>query len=189
MNDPEIIEHLATMDLRRLRTPDLLAEADFAIYELADLAQKGEHESGYAQYMKKRVRALSDEQERRSRILPGRDTPVSSIPLDFIIEIKRAVDIEDIFNHFLGILCRPTGQTRSVYACPAHPDKHPSGVIYRDQGTYHCFQCGAHGDVFDCLMAFKGMRFIEAVDAIAGYLGRTIPRLKTAGAARGMVSL
>jgi DNA primase len=78
---------------------------------------------------------------------------------------------------------------REYYACPAHPDKHPSGVIYVEDQQYHCYQCGAHGDVFDCLMAFKGMTFMQAVDAVAGYLGVELPKPKAKTTGKGCVAL
>lgn len=189
MTTDELVDYLAGMDLRRLRTPDLLAEVDFAVYELGDLARKGDFDSGYAQYIEKRARVLSGELDRRAQIMRGRDTPVPSIPLDFIIMVKGLVDIEDVFNRFLGIFCRPTSPTRTVYPCPAHPDKHPSGVIYRDQGRYHCYQCRADGDCFDALMAFKGMTFPEAVDTIAGYLGLSMPQPRRRTTGKGVVPL
>ena len=181
----EIVDFLAQMPVRMTRTADLLAELEYTSYELGELAQKGDPDSDYARYLKGRALVLSAEAERRATIKP--DIGKASIPYEFISELKQSVDIEDTFNRILGIFARPVSDTRSVYACPSHPDKHPSGMIYRDEGRYHCFQCHASGDAYDALMAFRGMTFVQAVKTIAQWCHREIPRPKAQGAARGCV--
>ena len=178
--DMELIEHLASMGLRRLSSEELVLELDFAKRERALSDNKD-----FCEYQTKRITALEREQARRKVL---RERPKTSpYTTDFIRGLKQRVDIRDIFNFCLGILVIPNGTHREVYECPAHPDKHPSGVIYVDDQQYHCFQCQAHGDVFDCLMAFKGMTFVQAVDAVAGYLGVEIPKAKTPG--KGCVAI
>jgi len=54
--------------------------------------------------------------------------------------------------------------------CPFHGEKTPSFYVWPDH--YHCFGCGAHGDVFDWLMRTCGMSFGEAVRHLAGGVGR-----------------
>lgn len=49
--------------------------------------------------------------------------------------------------------------------CPFHRDRTPSLTVYSDH--YHCFGCGAHGDVIDWLTIQRGMSFREAL----AYLG------------------
>ena len=166
--DHELIEHLASKGIRRLPSEDLALELDFARRERA-LTKNSE----YGEYQTKRIAALLREQDRR-RILKENHKP-TKVTVDFIRDLKARVDIRDVFNT-LGILVRPNGAKREYYACPAHPDKHPSGVIYVEDQQYHCFQCGAHGDVFDALMAFKGLTFMQAVDEVAAYLGADMPK-------------
>jgi hypothetical protein len=50
--------------------------------------------------------------------------------------------------------------------CPFHGEKTPSFTIYTDH--FHCFGCGAHGDVFDWLMQAHRMTFAEAVAYLGG---------------------
>jgi hypothetical protein len=172
-----LVEHLASMDIRRLGSQDIAVEIDFAKRE-----QSLSNDEDFCAYLTKRIVALSKEQERR-RILREHIRPTRNT-IDFIRELKTRIDIRDIFNDYLGILVIPSRTGREFYACPAHSDVHPSGVIYVQEQTYHCFQCNAHGDVFDCLMAFKGMAFMQAVDAVAGYLGIEAPRDKVKGFTR-----
>ncbi|NLF21561.1 MAG: DNA primase, partial [Lentisphaerae bacterium] len=51
--------------------------------------------------------------------------------------------------------------------CPFHKEKTPSFVVNPARRTYHCFGCGAHGDVFKFLMQMDGMPFMDAVRALA----------------------
>jgi phage/plasmid primase-like uncharacterized protein/KaiC/GvpD/RAD55 family RecA-like ATPase len=56
--------------------------------------------------------------------------------------------------------------------CPFHPDRTPSFVVYED--SYHCFGCGAHGDVIDFVANLQHMR---PADAIAYLTGGAAPTL------------
>jgi hypothetical protein len=175
-----LIEHLASMDIHRLSSEELALELDFANRERALSGNKE-----YCEYQTKRIAALDREQTRRKALKERPKT--SAMTTDFIQALKQRVDIRDVFNDLLGILVRPSGPHRGCYPCPAHTDRHPSGVIYVDDQQYHCFSCMAHGDVFDCLMAFKGLTFLQAVDAVAGYLGVEMPKAKTPG--KGCVAI
>lgn len=58
--------------------------------------------------------------------------------------------------------------------CPFHGEKTPSFYVYDDH--FHCFGCGAHGDVISFAMQSTGQSFIEAVTALAGEAGLSMPR-------------
>lgn len=51
--------------------------------------------------------------------------------------------------------------------CPFHTEKTPSFSVQPDKGYYHCFGCGAGGDVIKFLMEKEGLGFIEAVEKLA----------------------
>jgi DNA primase len=55
--------------------------------------------------------------------------------------------------------------------CPLHRERTPSFVVTPSRGTWHCFGCGAHGDVFDFIEATMGIEFPEAVRVVAGRSG------------------
>ncbi|MCR5256866.1 MAG: DNA primase, partial [Desulfovibrio sp.] len=57
--------------------------------------------------------------------------------------------------------------TRLVASCPFHDETKPSFSVYPDSGTYHCYGCGAHGDVIDFWMAYHGVGFCDALVALA----------------------
>lgn len=58
--------------------------------------------------------------------------------------------------------------------CPFHAERTPSFYVYGDH--FHCFGCGAHGDVFAWLMQAHRMTFPQAVQLLAAPSGeyRTI---------------
>jgi hypothetical protein len=46
--------------------------------------------------------------------------------------------------------------------CPFHSEKKPSFSVDEKDQFYHCFGCGAHGDVIDFVKEFSGMEFLDA---------------------------
>ncbi len=54
-----------------------------------------------------------------------------------------------------------------VAVCPFHPDKNPSLVLFKDE-TYHCFGCGAHGDVIDFVAGTQHITIGEAIRFLSG---------------------
>ena len=94
---------------------------------------------------------LSDEQIKELR---------DSIDLSRII--SRKVKLQKRGNNFLGL-------------CPFHNEKTPSFNVNNEGGFYHCFGCGAHGDVISFIRNFEGKSFIEALETIADISGLKMP--------------
>jgi len=59
--------------------------------------------------------------------------------------------------------------------CPFHTEKTPSFTVHDTKGFYHCFGCGAHGNVYDWLMDQQGMTFVEAVRVLESETGLDDP--------------
>jgi DNA primase len=59
--------------------------------------------------------------------------------------------------------------------CPFHNEKTPSFYVNEDKGFYHCFGCGAHGDVIRFVIEQDGLPFPEAVRTLAAEAGLQIP--------------
>jgi hypothetical protein len=55
--------------------------------------------------------------------------------------------------------------------CPFHLERKPSFYVYSDH--YHCFGCGAHGDVIRFAMDVDGLSFVDAVERLASDGGVT----------------
>jgi hypothetical protein len=51
--------------------------------------------------------------------------------------------------------------------CPFHSEKSPSFYVNPDKGFFHCFGCGAHGDVIAYMMRTRHLTFPEAVHELA----------------------
>jgi DNA primase len=60
--------------------------------------------------------------------------------------------------------------------CPFHKEKTPSFHVVEDKGFYHCFGCGAHGDVIGFAMQTQNLGFREAVEELARAAGLQVPR-------------
>jgi DNA primase len=59
--------------------------------------------------------------------------------------------------------------------CPFHNEKTPSFYVNDDKGFYHCFGCGAHGDVIRFLTDQEGLPFMDAVKQLAAQAGMEVP--------------
>ncbi|PZU13212.1 MAG: DNA primase [Citromicrobium sp.] len=59
--------------------------------------------------------------------------------------------------------------------CPFHAEKTPSFTVNDDKGFYHCFGCGAHGDVIRWMTDQRGLAFMDAVKELAAEAGMEVP--------------
>ena len=62
--------------------------------------------------------------------------------------------------------------------CPFHGEKTPSFYVYED--GFHCFGCGAHGDVISFVMQTSGQSFPDTVASLAAEAGLELPRQEPA---------
>lgn len=60
--------------------------------------------------------------------------------------------------------------------CPFHQEKTASFHVVDEEGFYHCFGCGAHGNAFDFVQQTRGLSFPDAVEYLAGQAGVTLER-------------
>ncbi|MGX7895357.1 DNA primase [Tsuneonella sp. HG222] len=59
--------------------------------------------------------------------------------------------------------------------CPFHNEKSPSFTVSDEKGFYHCFGCGAHGDVIRWMTDQRGLAFMDAVKELASQAGLEVP--------------
>jgi DNA primase len=81
-----------------------------------------------------------------------------------INEIRQASDIVDIISEYVQL--KKQGRNYSGL-CPFHGENTPSFSVSTDKQVYHCFGCGAGGDVFSFLMEIEGLSFQEAAFKLA----------------------
>jgi DNA primase catalytic core len=79
-------------------------------------------------------------------------------------EIKEKLNIVDIINEYV-----PVKQVGISYKClcPFHQDKNPSLTISPDKGLWHCFGCGAGGDLFKFVMDVENISKREVLEKLA----------------------
>ena len=78
-----------------------------------------------------------------------------------------------------AVIGRTTRLTRAgnefKACCPFHQEKTPSFTVNDDKGFYHCFGCGAHGDVIRWMTDQRGLSFMDAVKELASEAGMDVP--------------
>ncbi|MGP8051164.1 MAG: DNA primase [Desulfobaccales bacterium] len=86
------------------------------------------------------------------------------IPEDKLLEIKDAARIEEVVGQYVQL----TQKGRNLLGlCPFHADTSPSFTVAPEKGIFHCFGCGAGGNVFSFLMQHQRLSFPEAVQELA----------------------
>jgi len=94
---------------------------------------------------------------------------------EIIQTIKNAIDITDVLAWYTDVF---TYKRQWTYRCTLHgDDKHPSGVIYKDDQRFHCFACGKHGDIFDAVMYFERVDLPAAIKKLARHVGLDVKPL------------
>lgn len=81
-----------------------------------------------------------------------------------INEIRQAVDIVDLISDYVQL----KKQGRNYFGlCPFHGENTPSFSVSPDKQIFHCFGCGAGGNVFSFLMELESLSFQEATIKLA----------------------
>jgi DNA primase len=78
-----------------------------------------------------------------------------------------------------SVIGRTTRLTKAGHefkaCCPFHNEKSPSFTVNDQKGFYHCFGCGAHGDVIRWMTDQRGLSFMDAVKELASEAGMEVP--------------
>lgn len=82
------------------------------------------------------------------------------IKKEIISRIKDSLNIVDVVGEFVTL--RKAGVNYKC-VCPFHDDHAPSMTVSPSRQTYHCFVCGAHGDVIRFVQEYDGKSFAEAL--------------------------
>ncbi len=108
------------------------------------------------------------------------------IPDSFISELVLRTDIVDTVSQYMDLKRRGSSYKG---LCPFHGEKTPSFTVSAEKQLFHCFGCGAGGDVISFVMRAESIDFIEAVKLLAGRAGMQAPEIDDGGAsaAKGRV--
>ena len=91
----------------------------------------------------------------------------------FLDELRNRLTLSEVIGRRVKI----TRAGREFKACcPFHKEKSPSFTINDAKGFFHCFGCGAHGDVIGFTMRQENRSFPEAVEILAGMAGMQVPK-------------
>jgi len=96
-----------------------------------------------------------------------------AVPPEFIEDLRQRVPLSDVVGRRVKLVRK--GRRHSGL-CPFHSEKTPSFSVVDDDGFYHCFGCGVHGDAISFLREMDGLEFMEAVERLAEMAGLAMPR-------------
>ena len=90
-------------------------------------------------------------------------------------EVKTRADIVDVISGYVPLKSKGGNYT---CACPFHHEKTPSLIISPAKQIWHCFGCGAGGDVFGFVSLIENIEKIEALKKLAKTYSVEIPEFK-----------
>jgi DNA primase len=96
-----------------------------------------------------------------------------AIPENIVDQVQARSDIVEVISRYIPL--QKAGRNFKA-PCPFHNEKTPSFVVSPDKQIYHCFGCGAGGNVFSFIMKHENISFPEAVEMLAEKAGITLPR-------------
>jgi DNA primase len=88
--------------------------------------------------------------------------------------VRDAVDFAELVGARTEL--RVAGQRRLSGLCPFHDERTPSFGIDPVEKVYHCFGCGAGGDLFKFVMETEGLDFVAALESLADRFGVQLER-------------
>jgi DNA primase len=91
---------------------------------------------------------------------------------NFVDELRARLSIVDIVGRRV-----PLSKKGQNYwgCCPFHNEKTPSFSVTEEKGFYHCFGCGAHGDIISFVMNTEHLEYPAAIRELADLAGLKMP--------------
>lgn len=93
---------------------------------------------------------------------------------NFAQTVKQQADIVKIVGEYVRL--KKAGAQNFSGLCPFHSEKTPSFSVHAGRQFYHCFGCGAGGDVFSFIQKIENVSFPEAVKSVAVKCGIPLPK-------------
>ena len=92
---------------------------------------------------------------------------------EVIDEVISRNDIVDVISGYVKLKKNGSSYTG---LCPFHNEKSPSFSVSGQRQLYHCFGCGAGGNVITFVMEYENMTFLEAVKMLGERAGVALPQ-------------
>jgi len=89
-----------------------------------------------------------------------------------VSEIRDRSSILEVVSDYVNL--KKSGKNHKGL-CPFHSEKTPSFMVNEEKQIFHCFGCGAGGDVFKFLMRVGNFSFPQAVEELAKRYGVRLP--------------
>ncbi len=94
---------------------------------------------------------------------------------DIIEEVRMKNDIVDVVSQYVRLTRKGSSY---MGLCPFHNEKSPSFSVSPSKQMYHCFGCGAGGDVFHFIQEYDNATFVEALEKLADRAGVVLPKIE-----------
>lgn len=91
---------------------------------------------------------------------------------DFVQELKFRNKIDEVISSYVNL---KRAGSNLVGLCPFHSEKTPSFTVFSGAENYHCFGCGAGGDVITFIMAAENLDYIGALEFLCNRVGMKMP--------------
>ena len=105
---------------------------------------------------------------------------------EIVEEVRSRSDIVDVVSRYVKLQRRGSSY---LGLCPFHNEKTPSFSVSPDKQIYHCFGCGAGGNVITFLMEYENYSFQEALGILAQRAGISLPKEEMSKEARAQADL
>ncbi len=96
-------------------------------------------------------------------------------PEELVEEIRLKNDIVDVVSGYVKLQKKGGNHWG---CCPFHNEKTPSFAVNGAKQMYHCFGCGAGGNVYTFVMNYENYSFPEAVKLLADRAGVALPEIE-----------
>ncbi len=96
-------------------------------------------------------------------------------PEELIEEIRIKNDIVGVVSGYMKLQKKGSNHWG---CCPFHNEKTPSFAVSENKQMYHCFGCGASGNVYTFVMKYENYSFMEAVKLLAERAGVNLPEME-----------
>jgi len=98
------------------------------------------------------------------------------IPRETIEDIKFRCPVEDVIASYVTL---KRGGSTMKGLCPFHSEKTPSFTVFPASQDFHCFGCGAGGDVISFVMRMENLEYPDAIRFLAKRCGVNVPEDNT----------
>src|SRR4051794_15661399 len=96
-----------------------------------------------------------------------------TLPPGFLDDLRSRISLSGLIGRRVKLARRGR---EFAGLCPFHHEKTPSFYVVEDKSFFHCFGCGAHGDVIGFVMRADNLDFIEAIEKLAEEAGLAVPQ-------------